>query len=183
MTDYFDIYILSCYKTNMENIIDFPWYRAYDSTRLNHAEQRLHQKRLFCDNFLRQSKLILFELSKAKFKPSTLIRIVEEESPSTTRYTDRCWIITQEMTTKRSALKIGSKEPPTEFTSFQGLAITADNTLLQYGALENHIKNNEVLHINGKHLFNEIPDEYIDIGSTASMELILGLAKLSLISI
>lgn len=163
----------------MENVIDFPWYKAYDLTPLSYFEQRQRQKKLFYQNFRLQSKQVLLELENAKVKPLTLVRVVDEETPSITRYTARCWIITQEKFTKPGATKIGSNKPPTEITSFKGLAITPDSTLFQYGATPENIKRNEVLHVNGLHLYNDIPDEYIDAGATASADLILGLVSLS----
>lgn len=176
----FDNDYLYCYKSIMDNVIDFPWYRAYESTPLSYAEQKLRQKKLFCKNILEQTRQIIAELNIAKVKPDTLYRVVEEESPSVTRYTDHCWIITQDLITGLRAPKIGSNKPPTEFTSYEGLAITPNNMLFQYGALEDHFKKGMVMHVNGRHLFNEIPDEYIEMGATVSSELIRGLARLGL---
>lgn len=164
----------------MDNIIDFPWYRAYESTPLSYAEQKLRQKKLFSENIRKRTRQIIAELNIAKVKPDTLYRVVDEESPTKTRYSSHCWIITQEERSGHRAARSGSNDPPIPYTSFGGLALTTFNNIFEYGATEDNLIKGVVTHIGGRHLFNEIPDEYIEIGATVSSELTRGLTRLSL---
>lgn len=160
----------------MENVIEFPWYRNRSGSVLDYDERFATQKELFFENFIAQA---IHAIAVTKQKPANILRVVDEEDIRNALSCYPCWPITKRAMVMHRPSPIGSDEPTIPYNSYRGLALTKRHLLFEYVALDENLLKDEVIHVAGRHLVDEIPDRYIQASVDTSAELILGLSKIS----
>jgi len=164
----------------MSNIIELSISKIYRNTPTTPEVRKSMYEELFMHNFLQKTRIVVIDLNKARILPDKILTVVDVESPGIVKNSDTCWLITETQSLIQRAVALGSNDLPVMSKSFGGFAITEYNMLLEYNSTQEDMDEGRVIHIEGSHMVDNLPESYMEHGDPKYLELLKGLSELSL---